>query len=117
VNAKTRESRLFKSSWEHVLKSGVAIARAFIMFRPYVLFLSLGLFLFVLGGIPFARFLYFALHNDGHGHLQSLVMGSVLLVASFISFTLGVVADLIRINRVLIEDGLEQSKRARFAKK
>jgi len=117
VNAKTRESRLFKSSWEHVFKSGTAIARAFIMYRPYVLFVTLGLFLFVVGGIPFARFLYFVAHDDGHGHLQSLVIGSVLLVASFISFTLGVVSDLIRINRVLIEDGLEQSKRARYAKK
>jgi glycosyltransferase involved in cell wall biosynthesis len=117
VNAKTRESRLFKSNWEHVLKSGTAITRAFIMYRPYTLFVSMGLVLLVLGGIPFARFLYFALHNDGHGHLQSLVMGSVLLVASFISFTLGVISDLIRINRVLIEDDLEQNRRARFAKK
>jgi len=48
--------------------------------------------------------------------LQSLVLGSVLLIASFIAFTLGVVADLIRINRVLIEDNLEQTKRARLSK-
>lgn len=117
VNPKTRESRLFTSSWEHVLKSGVAITRAFIMYRPYVLFMSLGLVLLAAGAIPFIRFVYFLFATDGRGHLQSLVIGSVLLIAAFVAFTLGVVADLIRINRILIEDGLEQSKRARYAKR
>jgi glycosyltransferase involved in cell wall biosynthesis len=117
VNPKTRESRLFKSSWEHVLKSGVAITRAFIMYRPYVLFMTLGVALLAIGLVPFARFLYFVFNGDGQGHLQSLVSGGVLLIASFISFTLGVVADLIRINRILIEEGLEQTRRARFTKK
>jgi glycosyltransferase involved in cell wall biosynthesis len=116
VNPKTRESRLFKSSSEHVLKSGVAITRAFVMYRPYVLFISLGSILFVCGAIPFIRYLYFLIADSGRGHLQSLVLGSVLLIASFIAYTLGVVADLIRINRVLIEDQLEQSKRARYSK-
>jgi glycosyltransferase involved in cell wall biosynthesis len=116
VNPKTRESRLFKSSSEHVLKSGVAITRAFVMYRPYVLFISLGSILFVCGAIPFIRYLYFLIADNGRGHLQSLVLGSVLLIASFIAYTLGVVADLIRINRVLIEDQLEQSKRARYSK-
>jgi glycosyltransferase involved in cell wall biosynthesis len=117
VNPKTRESRLFKSNWEHVLKSGVAITRAFIMYRPYALFMTLGIVLLVIGMFPFLRFLYFVFNDDGTGHLQSLVSGGVLLIASFISFTLGVVADLIRINRVLIEEGLELSRRARFNKK
>jgi hypothetical protein len=47
-------------------------------------------------------------------HLQSLIGGSILLVASFIAFTLGVVADLIRINRVLHEEALEQIKHQRY---
>ncbi|HSW99211.1 MAG TPA: glycosyltransferase family 2 protein [Candidatus Saccharimonadales bacterium] len=114
VNPKTRESRLFRSSAEHVVKSGVAIARAFIMYRPYVLFASLGAALFVAGAVPFVRYLYFVVADTGRGHLQSLVLGSVLLIASFIACTLGIVADLIRINRVLIEDGLEQAKRTRY---
>ncbi|HSW99718.1 MAG TPA: glycosyltransferase family 2 protein [Patescibacteria group bacterium] len=116
VNPKTRESRLFKNSAEHVLKSGIAISRAFVMYRPYAVFLTIGLTLFIGGSVPFMRYLYFvyADHSHGRGHLQSLIIGSVLLVASFTSFTLGVVADLIRINRVLLEDGLEQSKRQRL---
>jgi glycosyltransferase involved in cell wall biosynthesis len=116
VNPKTRESRLFKNHWEYVPKSAVTICRAFVMYRPYVLFISLGSVLFVAGAIPFIRYLYFLIADTGRGHLQSLVLGSVLLIASFIAYTLGVVADLIRINRVLIEDQLEQSKRARYSK-
>lgn len=116
TNPKTRESRLFRSSWEHVTKSGVAIFRAFLMYRPYVFFGALGLALLVLGAFPFLRFLFFFLRGEGGGHLQSLIVGSVLLVASFIAFTLGVVADLIRINRALIEQSLEHQKHLRFDK-
>jgi glycosyltransferase involved in cell wall biosynthesis len=117
TNAKTRESRLFKSSWEHVWKSGVAIVRAFVMYRPLVFFLSLGGFLSFFGLILFIRYLYFFLfdRNSG-GHLQSLLLGAVLLVGAFIAFALGVIADLIRINRTLIDDSLEQIRRGRFDK-
>ncbi len=116
TNPKTRESRLFRSSWEHVTKSGAAIFRAFLMYRPYVFFGVLGAVLLILGVFPFARFLYFLTRGEGGGHLQSLIAGSVLLVASFIAFTLGVVADLIRINRTLIEQSLEHQKHLRFDK-
>ena len=116
VNPKTRESRLFKNSAEHILKSGVAISRAFVMYRPYMLFIPLGTAFFVAGAVPFLRWLYFVFADASHGrgHLQSLIIGGVLLTAAFVSYTLGVVADLIRINRVLIEDTLEQTKRSRF---
>jgi glycosyltransferase involved in cell wall biosynthesis len=119
TNPKTRESRLFKSSWEHIRKSGIAITRAFIMYRPYVIFLSLGLLLGLLGVFPFGRYVYFFIfkHAESGGHIQSLLLGSVLLVGAFVSLALGVIADLIRINRTLIEDALEQSRRARFDKK
>ncbi len=112
VNPKTRESRLFNSSAEHVFKSGLAITRAFIMYRPLMLFATLSWILLLLGLIPFVRFLYFVAHQNGVHHLQSLIFGTVLLTAAFVCFTLGVIADLIRINRSLIEDNLELTKRA-----
>jgi hypothetical protein len=88
--------------------------RAFLMYRPYVFFGTLGIVLLAIGIFPFARFMYFFIIGQGDGHLQSLIAGSVLLVASFIAFTLGVVADLIRINRILIEQSLEHQKHIRF---
>ena len=113
TNPKTRDSRLFKSNWEHVTKSGAAIIRAFLMYRPYVFFMTLGFLLLLIGIIPFGRFWYLvAVSNDyGARHIQSLIAGSVVLMASFMMFVLGVIADLIRINRILIEQNLEHAKR------
>jgi hypothetical protein len=84
------------------------------MYRPTTFFLTASGILSVLGLIPFLRFFYylwFTADGGGSRHLQSLIVGSVLLVAAFLSLALAVIADLIRINRVLIEDTLEQQKR------
>jgi hypothetical protein len=43
-----------------------------------------------------------------------LIAGAILAIASVLFFALGVIADLIRINRSLMEDSLEQQKRERF---
>lgn len=120
TNPKTRESRLFKSSAEHVRKSMAAMFNAFTMYRPYTVFMTLGGILLVLGLIPFVHYLYldFTVKNaNGPHHIQSLIIGTVLLNASFIAFTLGIVANLIKINRSLIEDVLEVIKRDQFYKK
>jgi hypothetical protein len=115
TNPKLRESRLFKSTFQHVRKSAITIIRAYIMYKPYILFGWLGGLLFAFGLVPFARFVYFSL-EDGTtaGHIQSLLVGSLLMIAAFLCLVLNVIADLIRINRLLIEDNLEHTKRLRF---
>jgi glycosyltransferase involved in cell wall biosynthesis len=117
TNPKTRESRLFKSTHEHVYKSSLAIIRGFIMYKPYVIFVSLGTTLLVLGAVPFLRYMYFAAQHEPGSHLQSLLLGAVLLVGAFLSYVLGVLADLVRVNRILIEQNLEHSKKTRFGEK
>lgn len=114
TNPKTRESRLFKNIWEHVFKSMSAIIRAYIMYKPHMIFGALGWVLFVAGLIPFVRFLYFAVFDTSHGHLQSLIFGSVMLMGAFICLALSVIADLIRTNRILLEESLEQLRELRF---
>ena len=116
TNPKTRDSRLFKSMWQHVFKSAATIIRAYIMYKPTVVFATAGTILLAAGLIPFIRFIFFVTHPNGTHHLQSLIAGSILLTAAFIAYTLGVIADLIRINRILIEDSLEQQKRERYKK-
>ena len=117
TNPKLRESRLFKSTREHVVRSAVTIIRAYIMYKPYMVFGSLSIGLFALGLIPFARFIILSI-DDGstRGHIQSLLIGSLLMIASFLCLVLNIIADLVRINRILIEDQLEQTKRQRFAR-
>ena len=114
TNPKTRESRLFGSMGEHVMKSAGAIIRAFIMYKPYVIFTWLALFFGLLGLVPFARYAVLLMVEAEGGHVQSLILGAVLLILSFLSGIMGIISDLIRTNRVLIEDALEHTKRMRF---
>ncbi len=117
TNPKTRESRLFKNSWHHMTKSAEAIIRSYFMFKPFAFFGGMGLLLFIAGSIPFVSYGINALiiHHRG-AHLQSLILGVTLVTASLLSFSLGVIADLQRINRVLHEDTLERLKRLQFDK-
>jgi len=115
TNAKTRESRLFKSSFQHMRKSASAITRSYLMFKPAVIFGWLGGILLVLGAIPFIRFLFFVwVENDSRGHLQSLIIGMTLLTAGLLSLALGAIADLLRTNRILTEDMLERIKHLQY---
>lgn len=112
TNRKTRESRLFKNIWQHMFKSMSAIIRSYLMYRPYALFVSLGAILGIAGLIPFIRYLVLIVIDDSGNHLQSLLLGAVLLTGSFLAIALGVIADLIRINRILTEEQLEITRRA-----
>lgn len=116
TNPKLRESRLFKSTFEHVRKSAIVIVRAYIMYKPHIVFGSLGAVLFILGLFPFARFVYLSIQEGTtSGHIQSLLVGSLLMISSFLCLVLNVIADLIRINRILTETQLEEVKRQRFS--
>lgn len=114
TNPKTRESRLFKNIFQHMAKSGQAIVRSYLMFKPHVV---LGWFAFVMGVaalIPWIRFLIFWVQGEGEGHIQSLIFGTAMLVGALLSLALMVIADLLRTNRMLLEDLLERMKRTEF---
>jgi multisubunit Na+/H+ antiporter MnhC subunit len=55
--------------------------------------------------------------GDNGDHIQSLVLGAVLLIASLLAFALVVIADLLRTNRVLLEDQLERLKEIQYGDK
>lgn len=114
TNPKTRESRLFKNIWQHMFKSGLAITRSFLMFKPYVILGWLGGIMMLAGLIPFIRFFVFWLQGEGAGHVQSLIFGSAMLVGGLLCLALLVIADLLRTNRVLIEDQLERIKEIQY---
>lgn len=116
TNPKTRESRLFKNMWQHVFRSGSAIVRAYIMYKPYALFATLGVLLLLAGAVPFVRYLVLMITQQQGDHIQSLLLGTTLITAAFLSLALGIIADLIRINRILHEDALERLKRIQFKK-
>jgi glycosyltransferase involved in cell wall biosynthesis len=116
TNAKTRESRLFKNAGHHMVKSASAIMRSYLMFKPYVIFATLAVMFGVLAVIPFGRFLIFWLAGDAaSGHVQSLIFGSIMAVAALLSLALGVISDLLRTNRILLEEQLERVKEMQYS--
>lgn len=117
TNPKTRESRLFKSTGQHVMKSAQAIIKSFVMYRSHLIFIPGGLIFLILGLVPFARYLVLQFGDDPGNHIQSLILGLVLLMASLISFALAIIADLLKTNRALHEDSLERLKKLQFPKK
>jgi glycosyltransferase involved in cell wall biosynthesis len=115
TNAKTRESRLFKNAGHHMLKSASAIMRSYLMFKPYVIFATLAVMFGVLAVIPFGRFvIYWAASGQTTGHVQSLIFGSIMSVAALLSLALGVISDLLRTNRILLEEQLERIKEMQY---
>ncbi len=111
VNPKMRHSRLFPSITSYLRHSGITIARVYTYYKAFRVFTLLALVPFVLGLWLGVRFLYFYFVGDGSGHIQSLILTAVLLNLSFFFVVIGIVADLVGLNRRLIEDVLIRAKR------
>jgi len=104
TNEVRRESRLIRSIPRYVFFSAVTILRIFLMYEALKVFLSLGLIPLTVGAALAVRFAYFFLIGQGQGHVQSLVVAAVLIVLGFLTFLLGLLADLIARNRRLSEE-------------
>jgi glycosyltransferase involved in cell wall biosynthesis len=115
TNPKTRESRLFKNIFQHMGRSGQAIMRSYVMFKPHVVFLTLAALFFIGALIPFGRFLVLTWAGVAGDHIQSLILGSAMLVGALLSVALLVISDMLRTNRTLLEDALERVKLVQYA--
>lgn len=111
TNPKTRDSRLYQSLPHFLERSATTMVRMYAMYKPLRVFLVIGLAISLIGLVPIARFLYFYATGSGEGHIQSLVLGGAFLVIGFVTFLIGLVADLINYNRQLIEMTLERVRR------
>jgi glycosyltransferase involved in cell wall biosynthesis len=110
-NAPTRPSRLFRGVWEYLWRQVPSILRLYMVYQP-LKSLSLVSGLFVLPGLLIGiRFLTFFLAQQGAGHVQSLILATILLIVGVQIFILGLVADLMATNRRLLEDALYRVRR------
>ena len=103
TNADLRPSRLLKSIPNYVMQSALTIVRIFATYRPFQFFALPSI---LAGGIGFLiclRFLYFYATGGGAGHVQSLILGTLLLGVGIAGVIIGLVADLISVNRKLLE--------------
>jgi len=111
TNTVTRPSRLFRSIPQFVLRSGLTMLRVTFLYRPLATLMTAGGLLGIVGMIPILRFLYLAAGGNSAGHIQSLVLGGVLLVLAAILAVAGLLADLMAANRKLLGATLEKMKR------
>jgi hypothetical protein len=78
--------------------------RVFLLYRPMKFFFTLGTFFLLVGMMPGLRFLYYFMMGEGTGKIQSLIFMAVLMVAGLLCYTVGLITDLIAVNRKLLED-------------
>lgn len=103
TNPDLRPSRLLKSIPVYIRRSAMTIVRIFMAYRPLEFFAIPGLLSCLAGGALWVRFGFFWMTQGGSGHVQSLILGSLLLGAGMASIVVGLVADLISVNRKLLE--------------
>jgi hypothetical protein len=116
TNAELRPSRLFKSIWGYVKKSILTILRAFMMYKPLMCFTMLAIPSTVVGLGIGIRFLYFLANGTGNGHIQSLILACTLIIIGFLTFMIGLVADVIAANRKILQDVQYHVKRLEYEK-
>jgi glycosyltransferase involved in cell wall biosynthesis len=104
TNEDLRPSRLLSSIPNYIKKSVITIIRIFVVYKPFRFFMSIALVLFALGFLLGLRFLYYYITGDGNGHMQSVVLSGVLMGMGFQTGLIAFVADLLAVNRKLLED-------------
>jgi glycosyltransferase involved in cell wall biosynthesis len=104
VNPELRPSRLIRSIPAYIRRSIFTIVRILMTYRPFRFFAGLALVCFILGTIPAARFLYYWSMGQGGGNVQSLIFSGVFMSAGFVFLVSGLLADLMGVNRQLLED-------------
>lgn len=104
TNPELRKSRLFHSMIGYVKKSMLTILRALIMYKPLYCFSMVALVPALIGLIIGIRFIIFFCMGRGAGHVQSLILACTLIIIGFITFVIGMLADVIAANRKILED-------------
>lgn len=104
VNPSQRPSRLVKGNGSYVMRQLNVIVRVFVTYKPFRFFAVPGVIAFALGGTLLGRFGYFYFTEGGAGHVQSVIVGALLVGIGLALVVVGLLADLIAVNRQLLED-------------
>jgi glycosyltransferase involved in cell wall biosynthesis len=115
ANPPVRSSRLMKSNLEYIIRSLGDILALFYIYSPLKLFVPLSVLFLAPGLFLCGRFLYYyallAFFGQGSaGYIQSLTIGTGLLVIGIFILLMGVVSHLIQTNRRLLEKILVQQQ-------
>lgn len=104
TNPELRKSRLFHSMFGYIKKSMLTIIRALMMYKPLYCFTLVALVPSIVGLGVGIRFMVYYFRGMGNGHTQSLLLACTLIIIGFITFVIGMLADVIAANRKILED-------------
>jgi hypothetical protein len=107
-----RQSRLFGSTSSYVRRSAVGLFRTYVLYEPLRVFMVLAAFFALAALGAWTPFLAdWILHGDRSGHIQSLILGAVLFLASVQMFALGIIGDALAGQRVISQRIFERVRR------
>ena len=104
TNAELRPSRLFRSMRSYIKKSALTIIRAFMMYKPLKFFGIIGMIPFGIGTILGVRYLIYLAFDPNTWHVPSLILAAILLLMGVQTFVVGLHADIMAANRMMIEE-------------
>ena len=104
TNPELRKSRLFHSMFGYIKKSVLTIFRALMMYKPLYCFTFVAAVPSTIGFLIGIRFVIYYFTGRGSGHIQSLILACTLLIIGFMTFVIGMLADVISANRKILED-------------
>jgi hypothetical protein len=87
----------------YLRRSAIVILRIFITYKPLKFFFYSGIITFIIGFLIGIRFIYHYYFLSGGGMIQSLILSALLLGSGFFLIIIGIVTDLISVNRQLLE--------------
>lgn len=116
TNPELRQSRLFHSMFGYIKKSVLTIFRALMMYKPLYCFTLVAMVPSVVGLGIGIRFMAYYFTGRGSGHTQSLMLACTLLIIGFMTFVIGMLADVISANRKILEDVQCRVKRMEYGK-
>jgi glycosyltransferase involved in cell wall biosynthesis len=112
TNPPKRPSRLQRNMWHFVKAQGGTILRLYAFYEPLRTFSYLSLPFLLTGLGTWLRFLYFYFSNlNPTGHIQSIIIGTGLLVVGTLVLLFGVQADISSKHRQLTQEMLYRLKK------
>ena len=90
--------------WRYMKRSSSVISRSFIMYKPLKFFGTTGVIFFLLGLAIGIYYLIDSSFGSANGHIQILILMTILMLIGVISFLIGLLGDAISANRKILED-------------
>lgn len=112
VNPATRPSRLAKSMFQYLRRSGATIVRSFALYYPFRFFFFVGLVPFLVGVALLVRWgLYWLFEDPYRSRVPSLLVGGVMTIVGVQIWVVGFLGDLQAATRRLVAEARVRDRR------